>query len=144
LFERMARYETRSVPTLVMLRTSPCAKGLYEKLTQLLLAMHRAGVSIMAGTDSGKPGEALHEELELLVAAGLSPAQALRSATVEPARYLDAAESLGAVEQGRTADLVLLDADPLADIRNTRKIAAVVLDGKYLSKARLIAMKMRK
>ncbi len=144
LFERMARYETRAVPTLVMLRTSPCAKGLYEKLTQLLIAMHRAGVAIMAGSDGGKPGEALHEELELLVAAGLTPVQALRSATLAPAIYLDAAESLGEVRPGRTADLVLLDADPLADIRNTRKIAGVVLAGKYLSKTRLTALKMRK
>jgi imidazolonepropionase-like amidohydrolase len=94
--------------------------------------MQRAGVIILAGSDGGKPGESLHEELELLVASGLTAAQALRSATLEPARYLGAA-SLGAVEEGKTADLVILDGDPLADIRNTRKIVAVVLGGKYLS-----------
>jgi imidazolonepropionase-like amidohydrolase len=137
LFQRMALFETRSVPTLIKLRTSPCTKDVYEKLTKLLLEMQRAGVVILAGTDSGGPGESLHEELELLVAAGLTPAQALRSATLEPVNYLGAAESLGAIEPGKTADLVLLDADPLADIRNTRKIAAVVLDGKYLNRAKL-------
>lgn len=137
LFDRMALFETRSVPTLTKLRVSPCAKGLYEKLAELLVRMQRHGVVIMAGADGGPPGESLHEELELLVAAGLTPAQALRGATLEPAKYLDAAESLGAVEQGKIADLVLLDANPLTDIRNTRKIVAVVLAGKYLSKTRL-------
>src|SRR5262249_14910975 len=101
LFERMARFETRSVPMLVKLRVSPYETGLYEKLTSVLMRMHRNGVAIMAGTDSGvdgtRPGEELHQELELLVAAGLTPAQALRTATVEPAKYIGADESLGAV-----------------------------------------------
>ncbi|MGD0303014.1 MAG: amidohydrolase family protein [Bryobacteraceae bacterium] len=123
LFGRMALFETRLVPTLA----EP-----HEKLLDML----RAGVVILAGTDGGKPGESLHDELELLVAAGLTPAQALRSATLEPARYLDAL-SLGTVEEGKTADLVILDTDPLADIRNTRKIAAVILGGKYLTHAYL-------
>jgi imidazolonepropionase-like amidohydrolase len=68
--------------------------------------------------------------LELLVAAGFTPAQALRSATLEAAKYVGAA-GLGAVEVGNAADLVILQADPLADIRSTRKIAGVVLGGKY-------------
>ncbi len=122
LFQRMALFETRFVPALAELR---CGRS-----AEILLKMKRAGVAIMAGSDGGNPGESLHEELELLVAAGFSPAQALRSATLEPARYLNA-ESLGGVEQGKNADLVMLDADPLSDIRNTRKIAAVVLAGKY-------------
>jgi imidazolonepropionase-like amidohydrolase len=137
LFQRMALFETRSVPTLTKLRMSPGTRDVYEKLTKLLIEMHRAGVEILAGADSGSPGESLHEELELLVAAGMTPAQALRSATLEPAKYLDAAESLGAIEAGRMADLILLDGDPLADIRNSRKIVAVVQGGKYLSRARL-------
>jgi len=141
LFHRMATFETRAVPTLVALRTTPWAAGLYPKLAQLLIQMQRDGVGIMAGTDAGitaaHPGEALHQELELLVAAGMSPAQALRTATLEPAKYLDALASLGAVSHGKIADLVLLDANPLTDIRNTRKIAAVVNGGKYLSKSRL-------
>jgi len=141
LFHRMAMYDTRSVPTLITLRTTPWAAGLYPKLTQVLIQMQRDGVGIMAGTDTGvsamHPGEALHQELELLVAAGMTPAQALRTATLEPAKYLDALASLGAVAHGKIADLVLLDANPLVDIRNTRKIAAVVNGGKYLSKSRL-------
>lgn len=132
LFERMALFETRIVPTLAKLCASGCHKDVYERLIQLLIEMQHAGVSIMAGSGSGNPGEALHQELELLVAAGLTPAQALRCATLEPAKYLDAAESFGDVAEGRTADLVLLSADPLTDIRNTRKIAAVVLGGRYL------------
>ncbi len=100
--------------------------------------MQRAGVVILAGSDGGWPGESLHEELELLVAAGLTPAQALRGATMEAAKYLGAA-SLGAVEVGNAADLVILDADPLADIRNTRKIAGVVLGGRYRKAGRSVA-----
>jgi hypothetical protein len=128
LFQRMALFETRSVPTLA---------GSHEKLATLVLEMQRAGVAILAGSDGGKPGESLHQELELLVAAGLTPAQALRSATLEPAKYLNAAGSIGTVEEGKAADLVILDADPLADIRNTRKIAGVVLAGKYLNRRSL-------
>jgi hypothetical protein len=145
LFERMARYETRSVPMLVNLRVSPDFKGLYEKVVQVLLRMQNAGVVIMAGSGSGPagthPGDQLHEELELLVAAGLTPAQALRGVTLEPAKYFRADDSLGTVQAGKVADLVLLDADPLTDIRNTRKIDAVVMGGKLLTKAKLNALK---
>jgi hypothetical protein len=145
LFERMARYETRSVPTLVRLRASPDFRGLYERLAEVLVRMRNAGVVIMAGSGSGAvgthPGEELHEELELLVAAGLTPAQALRGVTSEPAKYFRAEESLGTVQVGKVADLVLLDADPLTDIRNTRKIDAVVMGGKLLARAKLNALK---
>jgi len=145
LFERMARYETRSVPMLVNLRVSPDFKGLYEKVVQTLLRMQNAGVVIMAGSGSGPagthPGEQLHEELESLVAAGLTPAAALRGVTSEPAKYFRAEDSLGAVQAGKVADLVLLDADPLTDIRNTRKIDAVVMGGKLFTKAKLNALK---
>jgi hypothetical protein len=133
LFRRMAMFETRAVPVLVKLRSSETTKGYYPKLAELVVAMDRAGVGIMAGADDAQ----IQDELELLVSAGLTTAEALRSATMEPARYLDAAESLGTVEAGKIADLVLLDANPLADIQNTRKIAAVVLGGKYISKSRL-------
>ena len=142
LFQRMALYGTRAVPMFVTLRASQYPAALYEMVVRLLAQMHRAGVSVLAGTDAGLgssyPGESLHQELELLVAAGLTPAEALRSATLEPADYLEATASLGAVEPGKLADLVLLDANPLTDIRNTRKIAAVILGGKYLPKAQLV------
>jgi hypothetical protein len=136
LFHHMALFETRSVPMLVDLRASPRQEGLFDMLVHVLMLMRSAGVRILAGTDAGqgdiRPGETLHQELELLVAAGLTPAEALRDATLEPARYLDATDSLGTVEPGKIADLVLLDANPLADIRNTRKIAAVISAGKFL------------
>jgi len=140
LFERMARFDTRSVPTLVQLRAQPGEKDVYAKLAQLLVRMRRAGVAILSGSGSDKC-EALHDELELMVAAGLTPVEALRSATVEPARFFDSIDVMGSVDKGKNADLVLLDADPLADIRNTRKIAAVVVAGRYLPKSRLTVIR---
>ena len=92
-----------------------------------------AGLAVMAGTDLGSPGiipgESLHDELALLVAAGYTPAQALRAATLNPAIYLGAADTLGHVGPGCVADLVLLEANPLEDIHNTRRIAAVIRSG---------------
>lgn len=97
-------------------------------------AMHRAGVHILAGTDAplrnSPPGFGLHEELTLIARGGLSPIDILRAATLEPARYLGLLDSLGSIEPGQLADLVLLDANPLLDIRNTRRIAAVVANGR--------------
>jgi hypothetical protein len=106
--------------------------------------LQRAGVRLMVGTDAPLPyvvpGFSVHDELELLVRAGLTPMQALDAATREPAAYLHALDSLGTVTQGRLADLVLLDADPLADIRNTTRIHAVITDGRLLDRAALDAM----
>ncbi|HLM68680.1 MAG TPA: amidohydrolase family protein, partial [Longimicrobium sp.] len=110
---------------------------------------HAAGVQLLAGTDaSDEPfvfaGSTLHEEMELLVReAGLTPLQALRTATLNPARYLEAADSLGSVRAGRMADLVVLDANPLDDIRNTLRIHAVVANGRLIDAAereRLLAV----
>ena len=116
----------------------------YEMDCALVGRMQNAGVPLMAGTDTGDPftfpGLDLHRELRLLVDAGLTPLQALRAATITPAKYLDADESLGTIAAGKLADLVLLSADPLENIDNTRKIAAVILGGKYLSRARLNSM----
>jgi imidazolonepropionase-like amidohydrolase len=96
--------------------------------------LHRAGVKLLAGSDGPlvAAGWALHEELTLLVRAGLSPAEALRAATLEPARYFGVADSAGTIAVGRRADLVLLDADPLRDIRNTRRIRAVFVNGRQV------------
>lgn len=108
---------------------------LLERRLALVGALHRAGVPILGGTDSplavGGPGASLAGELEWLVRAGLSPREALRTVTTAPARYF-AADSLGAVSAGRLADLVLLDADPLASIANVRRIALVVSNGRVL------------
>jgi len=96
-------------------------------------------VRILAGTDLGNPyifpGFSLHDELGLLVGAGLTPLAALQSATLGPAEYLGAADSLGTVEPGKVADLVLLDANPLADISNVAKISAVCARGTLLGRA---------
>jgi imidazolonepropionase-like amidohydrolase len=109
-----------------------------RKSVELVGALHRAGVLLLAGTDSTDafvvPGFSLHQELELLVAAGLTPLQALQTATMNPSRFLGRAGERGAVEKGRAADLVLLDANPLDDIRNTRRISGVVIGGKYMSR----------
>lgn len=106
------------------------------RLVAIVGEMHRAGVPILAGSDAPNPGVVpgigLHQELELLVAAGLTPLQALQAATVQPARFLGMADSLGTVQAGRRADLVLLGADPLADIRNTRAVRAVVMNGRLV------------
>jgi imidazolonepropionase-like amidohydrolase len=82
----------------------------------------------------------LHDELELLVKAGLTPMEALQTATRNPAKYLDKLKDLGTVDQGKIADLVLLEANPLEDIKNTKKIAAVVVAGKLLPKVTLQKM----
>ena len=99
-------------------------------------AMRRAGVRVLAGTDAplrnSPPGFGLHEELRLLVEGGLTPMEALRAATLEPAEYFGMADSLGTVAPGRIADLILLEGDPLTDIRNTRRITAVVANGRLL------------
>ncbi|WP_405060421.1 amidohydrolase family protein [Kribbella sp. NBC_01505] len=96
-------------------------------------------VPILAGTDTGTPysvpGFALHDELEHLVAAGATPRQALYAATAEPARFLGLARDLGTVEAGKIADLVVLDADPLTDIRNTRRIHTVITRGRVIGPA---------
>jgi imidazolonepropionase-like amidohydrolase len=119
-------------------------KILLEKQLELVGAMRRAGVEFMAGTDTAGfyliPGFSLHDELVLLVRAGLTPLEALQAATRAPAKYLGLLDSLGTVEQGKMADLVLLEANPLEDISNTRKIAAVVVGGKFLAKSDLQQM----
>lgn len=110
----------------------------YQKRLALVGVMHREGVRLLAGTDTPAPyvfpGFSLHEELELLVQAGLTPLEVLQSTTRNPAQYLGMLDRLGTVEQAKFADLVLLDANPLDEISNTKKIAAVVVGGKLFTK----------
>lgn len=118
-------------------------KGTFEKIVRDVRAMNRSGIRMLAGTDVGGvplvyPGSSLHQELELLVReGGLTTLAALQSATRNPPHFFRMQHQLGAIEHGQIADLVLLDASPLADIRNTRKIAGVVLNGKYLDRRAL-------
>jgi hypothetical protein len=111
-----------------------------EKQAVLLRALHAAGVPLLAGTDSNSFGFSLHRELEALVAVGLSPGEALQTATINPARFAGLEKEVGRVATGYAADLVLLDANPLQDIRNTSRINAVMLRGQLLDRAALDAM----
>jgi len=120
----------------------PIRKKFVQMELDMTLAMFRAGVPFMAGTDTAAgvhifPGFSLHQELALFVKAGLTPLEALQTATLNPAKFLGRLADLGTVERGKLADLVLLDADPLQDIGNARKIRAVVLAGRYLDRAAL-------
>jgi imidazolonepropionase-like amidohydrolase len=120
------------------------AKQRWPIARRIVSAMHQAGVTIMAGTDSPQPGvypgSSLHEEMQMLVASGLTPREALRSATLMPAQFLGIAATTGSVAVGKRADLVLLDADPTRDIRNTQRINAVLLDGRLLRRAGIDAV----
>ncbi len=113
----------------------------------LVKAMQNAGVKFLAGSDGPDPyvfpGFSLHDELELLVQTGFTPAQALEAATTNPAIFMNKQQTYGAIEKDHSADLVLLDANPLQDIRNTRKIAAVIRAGKYYPREELDKMLMQ-
>ena len=118
-------------------------KRTFAELREVVGQMIRSGVTIMTGTDLAAtrvPGFPLHDELALLVDAGATPLQALAAATWTPARIVKKVDELGTVEVGKLADLVLLDANPLEDIRNTRRISAVVLAGKLLDRRALDAL----
>ncbi len=115
----------------------------YENDRKLTGEMHRAGVRLLAGSDSLDrcvfPGSSLHYELRELVAAGLTPQEALQTATENPAEFLSRKDS-GMIKAGQRADMVLLDADPSQKIENTQKISAVVLAGQLLARKDLDAL----
>lgn len=110
----------------------------YLKGLAITGAAHRAGVSIMVGSDAPDPfvfpGSAVHDEMSELVAAGLSPVEALRAATWNGAVFLGVTDSYGSVEPGKRADLVILDANPLEDIGNARRIRALLFGGRYFDR----------
>ena len=160
LFQTFVRYDTWQTPTLALLQSfladrdrarrtlymrdlSPEVfdmwmdriRALLDRYKKLVGDMHRAGVEFLAGTDTSpnnpvRVGTGLHDELELLVQSGFTPMEALQSATLNPARYFGTLKDMGTIEAGKFADLVLLNANPLDDIRNTRKISTVILRGK--------------
>lgn len=119
-------------------------KKAYQKALEIVGAMNRAGVGILAGTDTQNPycfpGFSLHDELGLLVQAGLTPMEALQAATINAARFMNRQKDFGTIEKGKLADMVLLDANPLEDIANTKKIWGVVFSGKFYSRASLDEM----
>ena len=117
----------------------------YRSWMRIAGDVHAEGVRMMAGSDTGGnphliPGFSLHEELALMVEAGLTPMDAIRTATANPAEFMGMADELGTVEVGKIADLVLLAADPLADITSTREVAGVVQGGRYVDRAGLDAL----
>jgi hypothetical protein len=114
----------------------------FARNLQIVGALHHAGVPFMAGTDSAPgvyimPGFSLHDELANFVEAGFTPMESLQTATSNPAKFLGMQASLGSVESGKIADLVLLTANPLEDIRNTQKISVVLAHGRLFDRAAL-------
>ena len=102
----------------------------FAKMIEMLRVLHEHHVPIVAGTDVTVPGHSLHREIELYVQAGFTPLEALQAATIVPARYMHRDKELGTIEAGKRADLVVLGADPLADIHNIRTTELVIVRGK--------------
>ncbi|HYS53078.1 MAG TPA: amidohydrolase family protein [Thermoanaerobaculia bacterium] len=118
-------------------------RELVPEYREVVRQMHRNGVTLVAGTDIAAtriPGFTLHDELASLVECGLTPLEALRAATVTPAIVTHREKDLGTIESGKIADLVLLDANPLEDIRNSERIAAVIVGGRLFRRADLDAL----
>jgi imidazolonepropionase-like amidohydrolase len=109
-----------------------------QRCFELVRWMHKAGIKFMAGTDVSNaysfPGFSLHDELGLFVEAGLTPFEALKTATVNPAAFMGMTDSLGTIQKNNNADLLLLNANPLENIHNTKRIYGVIVNGKYLSR----------
>jgi imidazolonepropionase-like amidohydrolase len=149
LFDLMGKNSTWFVPTLVayyrgVVQTQPdsemteAAKALHRRLIAVVGAMHRGGVDVLVGSDCAweefgiQPGVDTHTEIAFLVEAGLTPMAALRAATALPAEFLGLSETLGTIEIGKAADLLLLQRNPMEDIENIRSIHAVIVGGKLV------------
>lgn len=117
-------------------------RAAYDRMRDFVRRFHQAGGAVIAGTDCLPAcGFGLPDELALLVEAGLTPAAALRAGTIDAARALGWETRIGSIEPGKLADLLLLDADPLDDVLNTRRISAVVAGGRYLHSSALEALR---
>jgi imidazolonepropionase-like amidohydrolase len=116
---------------------SELLEKVFSKDIAIVGALHRAGVPIVAGTDQAVPGHSLHREIELYVQAGFTPMEAIQAATIVPARVMGLEKQLGTVEKAKRADLILLTADPLADVHNTRKVEYVISSGAMYHTAEL-------
>ena len=108
-----------------------------DTLLKIIGALHKAGIPIVAGTDVGVPGHTLHRELELYVKAGLTPLEAIQAATLTPARVMKLENEVGTIEPAKRADIIILDANPLDNISNIRKVSSVVAQGRLFDSARL-------
>jgi imidazolonepropionase-like amidohydrolase len=147
LLHLFARNETWLDPTVQSFRYFAPAQwdAIFAEFRKLVPLIQKNHVLLLAGTDSSTfleekgdpPGASLHDELALLIDAGFSPLEALQAATLNPTRFLRLSESLGTIEAGKKANLVILGANPLQEIRNTKRIVAVVLEGRYLDRQAL-------
>jgi imidazolonepropionase-like amidohydrolase len=108
-----------------------------DVMVNLVGGLHRAGVPVVAGTDVGVPGHTLHRELELYVKGGFTPLEAIQAATITPARVMKLENEVGTIEAGRRADLIIVDADPLQNISNIRKVKLVMTQGRLFNCAQL-------
>lgn len=113
------------------------ARQRFEALLAVVRALHRAGVTIVAGTDQAVPGYSLHREMELYVKAGFTPMEAIEAATSVPARVMGLLAESGTVEPGKRADLIVVDGDPLTRIADTRNVRLVVANGRRYDPAPL-------
>jgi len=112
-------------------------KPLYDSMVKIVKLLYDAGVPIVAGTDQGFPGYSVDRELELYVQAGLTPMQALQTATITPARVMKMEKTSGSLDPGKQADLAIIDGDPLTNIRDIRKVALVIKAGKIYDPGQL-------
>ena len=113
------------------------ADKVFQKNLEVVGALHRAGIPIVAGTDQAVPGHSLHREIELYVQAGFTPMEAIQAATIVPARVMKLDKELGTVEKGKRGDLILVEGNPLEDIHNTRNVEYVITNGTMYHAAEL-------
>ena len=116
---------------------APTGRRVFEKMVALVGALHKAGIPIVAGTDQAVPGHSLHREIELYVQAGFTPMEAIQAATLVPAQVMGVEKDTGTIEVTKRADLILLDANPLDDIHNIRRVSSVVANGVLYPTAKL-------
>jgi imidazolonepropionase-like amidohydrolase len=137
----LAMWQPEGARATAMRQLLPASRRIYQEALKLVGQMYKTGVPILAGTDTTNPycfpGFSLHDELALLVEAGLPPKAALQSATRLPAECLGLTDECGTIAIGKRADLVLLEANPLEDIRNTKKIVGVCVAGRWLDRQEL-------
>jgi imidazolonepropionase-like amidohydrolase len=115
-------------------------KPVFRDMEKIVRLLHDRGITIVAGTDMGFPGYSVDRELELYVEAGLTPLEALQTATIIPARVMKKDAVTGSVEPGKQADLIIVDGDPLTQIRDLRKVRTVIKDGVLYQPQQLHAM----
>jgi imidazolonepropionase-like amidohydrolase len=108
---------------------SALGEQVFKKELAIVGALHRAGIPVVAGTDQTVPGYSLHREMELYVQAGFTPMEAIQAATIVPARVMGVAKESGTVEKGKRGDVILINANPLEDIHNTRNVEYVITNG---------------